>query len=77
MGKVFQSNAQLDGKVYDIPRLIHNYTPSVYEEPESQYLYDELYRQILKDVKDDNAGGKLHCPTFRKLIKRIKEYSTS
>ena len=75
MGKVFQSDKTLEHvKVYAVTRLIHKYTPSDYEEPESQYSDIELHGQILKNTKDDKRGGKPRCPTFRKVIKHIKEY---
>ena len=47
MGKVFVSNPKIEnGKVYVVTKVIHNYTPSDYEEPVSQFSVDDLAGQI-------------------------------
>ena len=43
MGKVFASDPELENvKVYAVTRLIHNYTPSDYDELGSKYTEEEL-----------------------------------
>ena len=53
MNNIFTSNNELEHvKLYDITILIYGYTPSNYVELESQYSDDELYAQIVQDIKD-------------------------
>ena len=56
MSKVFNNDTKLDGSVYTVTRLIHDYNPSGYEEPESEYWDDELQNQIKMDLVDSPAG---------------------
>ena len=37
MSKVLKCDSQLDGRVHAVTKLIHDYTPSSYEEPGSEY----------------------------------------
>ena len=46
MSKVFKSDAQLDGRVYAVTILIHDYTLSDYEEPENKYSDYVLYNHL-------------------------------
>ena len=71
MGKLFQSDAKLDGKVYTVTKLLHYYTPSGYEKRGSWYSDNELCNQTIKDRKYDN-DGKPRITAFLKLIKQIK-----
>ena len=72
MSKVLNCDAQLDGKVYAVTRLIHDYTPFGYEEPESEYSDSELYNHIQIDMVDAKEG-KLKKPRFCKYIYQTKE----
>ena len=67
MGKVFRIDKELEFvKVYDVPILIYDCTPSGYVESKSRYSDDKLYGLILQNIKDDNGNGKPRCPKLRK-----------
>ena len=54
MGMIFVSDSSLyNVKLYEVIRLIHDYTPSHYVEPESNYTEDDLCAQISYDIKDE------------------------
>ena len=72
MSKVFNCDAQLDGKVYAVTRLIHDYTPSGYEEPESDYSDYAEYNQIQQDMVDAKQGN-ISKPRFCKYINQTNE----
>ena len=76
MRKIFQIDAHLDGNVYTVTILIHDYTPSSYVEPESKFSDLDLRNQIVKDKKDVK-DRKLQQLKFRKYIKQIKDCSMS
>ena len=55
MGKEFASDSALENvKVYAVTRLIHDYTPSHYIEPDSKYTEEELCTQCCEDLKDES-----------------------
>lgn len=55
MGKAFASDSALENiKVYAVTRLMHDYTPSHYVEPDSKYTEEELCTQFYEDLKDEN-----------------------
>ena len=74
VSKVFKSDAQLNGRVYTVIRLIHDYILSSYEEPESTLLDLVLYYQIVK-VNTDVKDGKLRLTTFREYTKKNKDFT--
>ena len=76
IGKVFQSDAQLDGRVYAVTTLIHDYTSFGYVESKIKYSDLDVYNQIVK-YNEYVKGGKLRRLTFCKYILKKKDYSMS
>ena len=57
MGKALSSDHEIqESRVYAVTRLIHNYTPSDYDEPGSEYSNDQLTAKINQDRIDDNRN---------------------
>ena len=55
MGKVFASDSALENvKVYAVTRLVHDYRPSHYVEPDIKYKEEELCAHCCEDSKDGN-----------------------
>ena len=72
MIKVFKYDAQLNGRVYAVTRLIHDYILYSYDKPESEYSDSALYNQIQMNMVDAKEV-KLRKPIFCKYINQIKE----
>ena len=68
MGKLFASDPDLENeRVYVVTRLMHDYKPSQYVEPDSKYTEEESCAQISEDLKDEHSNFSRGPPSNPKF----------